>query len=133
MQVTDDNLYQVLPKLEAQMKTATYISIDFEMVGLHHSDDINTLDSMEQRYQKMICGPRAGFSAVEFGLTVSHINEETQQLDHSVYTMHLFPSTKNLFFPKSPLEVPNILMSPSSIDFLREHNFNFGSWFNDGI
>ncbi len=77
-------------------------------------------DTPEKRYVKM-CKVASKYSIIQFGLCLYHEQTNGTYLA-SPYNFYLFPENSHA----------DIVMSASSIDFLRKNHMDFGTWISKG-
>lgn len=118
--VTQTNFLDELPNIMAKFESAEFISFDLEMTGIFGNERNRKDDNVEERYLRMI--PIATkYSILQAGLCFFESNGS------GGYTATPFAF---LLFPEWG---PDIVLSPSSISFLKKNNFDFQSWIVQGL
>lgn len=128
--VTRDNFQEIYPRLKLEIQNATFVAIDEEMTGIQDTQARgrnSKIDTPDARYLKMV-GPATRYSIIQLGIAIftaqkSPTGESDGGWKVSVYTFYLFPDSANR----------DICMAPSSIDFLRKNNMDFGTWISKGV
>ena len=133
MNVTRSNFLQVLKGIEDAVADCDFVSIDEELSGLRKGRGGHMFDLQEERYRKMrdAC---MSYSIIQFGLTCFRKNAGLENGLQS-YDSHSF----NIFiFPYKVQGLPrhlerNVEMQTSAVSFLRAHQFDFNTLFDEGI
>jgi poly(A)-specific ribonuclease len=133
MDITKENFLELLPRIQKCISEAEFIAIDEEMTGINLSDPslrYRKDETIDARYLKMF--PVANrFNIIQFGLCtfrkvelISDDNKENAANAYvaSPFNFYLFPSGGQ-----------DIVMSASSIDFLRKNGMNFQTWIGNGL
>ena len=122
MEILRSNFDTSLPFLLESIRTCDFIAWDTEFTGLSADaqDQTNHYDTLEARYLKVrrVCQK---FWACQLGIcTFTH---EAGSIKARPFNLYLLPYAKE----------QSIIASPSSMSFLAEHNFNFGTLFTEGL
>jgi hypothetical protein len=127
MEVTVDNFNEVYPRFIQLLERAVYVSFDEEMTGIMggSAERNRKDDDPETRYQKMIIVANK-FSIIQFGLCIFCEEISTEE---GVPRLVAYPFNFYLF----PAYGRDIIMSASSIDFLKKNNMDFNTWITKGI
>ena len=112
--INKDNFLQELPGIEAALQRGKFVSFDLEMTGIFGERNAKD-DDVEERYLKMI-PPATKYGIIQIGLSFF------EQVDGggflaSPYSFFVFPEWG-----------PDLVLSPSSITFLKKNNMDFNSW-----
>ena len=129
MDITRENFLDTLPAILEQINQAEFISFDLEMTGIYSSDrsKSNRKDDLpSRRYENMI-GVATKFNIIQVGLCTfkkqkPRASKSKPSYEASAYNIYMFPDGGN-----------DIIMSPSSIDFLRKNGMDFGTWIGKGL
>ena len=128
MDIDRDNFLEHYPKIKAKIERASFISFDEEMTGIQINDNkfkISKLDDADIRYNKMT-NVANRYAIIQFGLCIfedNADNKDSYEYTVSPYNFYIFPNSTNM----------DIIMSPSSIDFLRNNNMDFQKWIGKGL
>lgn len=121
MDVDRDNFLSLYPEIKSKIERATFISFDEEMTGINDNKvKISKLDDADARYTKMI-NVANRYAIIQFGMSIFEDIGNGEYIV-SPYNFYIFPTT-NI----------DIIMSPSSIDFLRFNNMDFQKWIGKGL
>lgn len=142
--VTKENFLEQSDKLLKQLNNAKFCALDLEMTGIRESSDCPTkkpskCDTPEERYDKIRSVPER-YGIIQIGLSLFLENEESPQnglVAHN-YNFYVFPSSGGSSFggkksKASSSSTKDIVLSPSSIHFLAQHEMNFNYWINKGM
>eukprot|EP01041_Mallomonas_annulata_P004451 gene4451-8865_t len=124
MNFTAENFNNLYPRLRDLIEHAEFISIDLEMSGIQSLDRGGRNrkdDNPNVRYTKMV-SVATRYSIVQVGICIFHLNKENGTLVSYPCTFYIFP--------EGGLD---IVLSPSSIDFLRKNGMDFNMWIAKGI
>jgi poly(A)-specific ribonuclease len=124
MEVTRDNFATVYPKFKELLATCKFLSFDEEMTGIWATGDgmqQKRDDTPQIRYSKMI-DVATKYSIIQFGVCLFHEAVDGSSWTATPYNFYLFPNTGG-----------DMVMSPSSIDFLRKNGMDFNVWIGKGI
>jgi hypothetical protein len=124
MEVTRDNFATVYPKFKELLATCKFLSFDEEMTGIWATGDgmqQKRDDTPQIRYSKMI-DVATKYSIIQFGVCLFHEAVDGSSWTATPYNFYLFPNTGG-----------DLVMSPSSIDFLRKNGMDFNMWIGKGI
>jgi poly(A)-specific ribonuclease len=124
MDVTRENFQDVYPIIKEKLSTCRFISFDEEMSGINGTDPSQRYkkdDTPATRYQKMR-SIATKYSIIQFGLCLFHDSPDGNGFIASPYNFYLFPDSGT-----------DVVVSASSIDFLRKNNMDFGTWIGKGI
>jgi DNA polymerase III epsilon subunit-like protein len=124
MDVTRENFHDVYPILKEKLLTCKFLSFDEEMTGINGTDPSQRYkkdDTPATRYQKMR-SIATKYSIIQFGLCFFHDSPDGNGFVASPYNFYLFPDYGT-----------DVVLSASSIDFLRKNNMDFGRWIGKGI
>ena len=137
MIVTKENFAEIYPELRSRINNALFIAIDEEMTGIFDRSNRNRKnDDPAARYMRMI--PVASrYSIIQVGLSIfMHAKSQSETEDGMVvedtsneyvvypYTFYIFPE---------PYCASDVVLSPSSIDFLNKNNMDWMKWICKGI
>ena len=127
MEVTRDNFTEVLPRVLQGIEDASFVAFDLEMTGIFNSDKSknNRKDDLPHRRYENMTGPASKYHIVQVGIVCFRRNSgsgHTASYSASAFNFYIFPE-----------KGPDIIMSPSTIDFLRKNKMDFGKWINKGI
>ena len=119
--VIRDNFEQKYIEIKSLMEKSIFVSFDLEMSGIY-GDRIKRSDMPQERYAKMV-SVASKYAIIQIGLTfflpdISKINNVIAY----PFTFYTFPDSG-----------ADVILSPSSIDFLRKNNMNFNLWITKGI
>nr|CCD13380.1 unnamed protein product [Trypanosoma congolense IL3000] len=137
MQVTKDNLTAVLPKFMHLLQTCDFYAFDEEMTGINVSEIQETItDTPEESYRaKRAAASR--YNIIQVGICLFQRKREGTETSTPVsYVAHPF---NFVLFPNhmddlTDVERPqDVVLSPSSLAFLRRHDMNFQSWVYRGM
>jgi len=121
MKVTKHNFLEVLPGFLAKLEASAFVSFDLEFTGIYGEKNIKS-DSIEQRYKKMVA-VASKYSIIQIGISIFVPSEEDASvLETSSYAFYVFPEWGS-----------DVVMSPSSISFLKKNNMDFNLWITDGL
>jgi poly(A)-specific ribonuclease len=125
MNITSENFEELYPQIKDLINQSEFISFDLEMTGIMSNgrEGRNSkYDTPQARYAKMV--PVASkYAIVQIGLCF--FQKDTVNLGKYVaypYTFYVFPESGN-----------DIVLSASSIKFLKENNMDFNTWISKGI
>ena len=121
------NFHAKLPEVLAKLKRCAFVAVDLEMTGIQgHSGDRNRYeDDMEDRYPRMV--PVASkYSIIQVGLTFF------EQAPGSDAKEGSFVASPYAFFV-FPEWGADVVMSASSITFLKQNNMDFNQWIINGV
>jgi hypothetical protein len=123
MDVTRDNFVEVYPQFKALLDTCKYFAFDEEMTGILGIGDMQQKrdDTVQLRYQKMV-EVATKYSIIQFGVCLFHDSNDGKSVVATPFNFYVFPNGGG-----------DLVMSPSSIDFLRKNNMNFDTWLSKGI
>ena len=125
MDVTRDNFHELYPILKEKLLTCKFLSFDEEMSGINGTDPLQRYkkdDIPNTRYTKMR-SIATKYSIIQFGICFFHDSPEGEDgFIASPYNFYLFPDYGT-----------DIVVSASSIDFLRKNKMDFGTWIGKGI
>ncbi|OAD62005.1 Poly(A)-specific ribonuclease PARN-like domain-containing protein 1 [Eufriesea mexicana] len=126
-EVLDKNFKTLYPRLETDIRNATFIAIDAEFTGIYSREDVkySLFDTLADRY-KMLKKNIQQFIIAQFGITVFRHN-----ISENTYTAQCF----NFYlFPKSfPYKNRQFSCQVSALEFLRKYGFEFDKLVNEGI
>ena len=121
VKVNSLNFVAELPGLEACLARAEFVAFDLEMTGIMGTERNPKDDGVEERYQRM--SPTATkYSIIQVGLCFFERSGEGGGYVASPYSFFLFPEWG-----------PDLIMSPSSITFLKKNGMDFNEWINHGL
>lgn len=124
MEVTKDNFFEIYPTIREQISKAIFISIDEEFSGISIPNEREFRnrkdDTPEKRYSKMK-DVAERYSIIQFGLCIYCFDENGCIISYP-YNFYVFPESGR-----------DIVLSASSMDFLRKNNMDFGKWMSKGI
>lgn len=122
MDVTRENFAEIYPELKEKISTASFICFDEEMSGITNPEFSlrnRKEDDPDARYLKMV--PVASrYSIIQIGICLFH--KVGDNFEASPYNFYIFPNMG-----------PDIILSTSSIDFLRKNGMNFQTWIMRGL
>ncbi|KAJ3196691.1 hypothetical protein HK101_008030 [Irineochytrium annulatum] len=130
MQVTGKTFTELLPTIRDAIKNAAFVAIDAEMTGLTRNREqvIDRMDTVESRYQK-IRASAADFLVTQYGVCTFRWDSQQQKYVAQAFNFPIFPRTGSRQFNLHRCFVSD----PSSLQFLRDNNFDFNAWLDDGI
>lgn len=138
MIVTRENFAEIYPELKSRIKNALFIAIDEEMTGIFDRNNRNRKnDDPSVRYARMI--PVASrYSIIQVGISIfmhsksqSDIAEEGMVVEDTSNEYLVYPYTFYIF--PEPYCGSDVVLSPSSIDFLNKNNMDWMKWISKGI
>lgn len=123
--VTPTNFNKQLPLIRERLQTCVYSAVDLEMTGIV-AERNSKIDDIATRYVKMVVAATR-YSIIQFGLCI--FAEESDGRDGimlraSPYSFYIFSNER---FGS------DIVLSPGSIQFLKENKMDFGKWINEGL
>jgi poly(A)-specific ribonuclease len=123
MEVTRLNYAQVLPRLLADIRSATFLVYDMEQTGIAADRRLQntSIDTLQHRYLKLRRSI-SSFYPLQFGLCTFHQVEDHFQV--RPYSVYLFPRGTN---------ERHFLMQSGSVEFLSEHKLDFNKAFYTGL
>mmetsp|Transcript_10878 Transcript_10878/g.16565 ORF Transcript_10878/g.16565 Transcript_10878/m.16565 type:complete len:565 (-) Transcript_10878:132-1826(-) len=121
MDITRENFREMYPIIRSKIETCSFIAFDEEMSGINADGTMKFSkdDIPDIRYTKMV-GVASKYSIIQFGLCMFHKSDDG--FTASPYNFYLFPDFGG-----------DIVMSASSIAFLRKNNMNFSTWIEKGV
>ncbi|KAG8341151.1 hypothetical protein TRVL_08018 [Trypanosoma vivax] len=138
MQVTRDNFPAVFPKFVELLQTCDFYAIDEEMTGINVADKPESItDTPEETYRaKREAASR--YSIIQVGICLFHKDDDTNcgSAKKASYTARPF---NFILFPTHVEGMTNtglsqdVVLSASSLAFLRRHGMDFQSWVYRGL
>ena len=125
MKITKLNFDDEYDNILKLIERSQFISFDCEMSGINSSDDIHRHrrdDNANERYIKMKY-VASKYSLIQVGICCFILDDNDQKLKAHPYVFYLFPENS----------YDDIVMSVSSIDFLKKNNMDFQEWIKNGI
>ena len=122
--ITKLNFHPTLPAILAKLSKASFISVDLEMTGIQSfgGERNRQSDDFEDRYPRMVA-VSTRYSIIQVGLTFFEPHDDgSQRLVASPYAFYIFPEYGS-----------DVVMSASSITFLKQHGMDFNQWITNGI
>lgn len=122
MKITKLNFDENYDRIVELIEKSEFISFDCEMTGIN-----NTLqphkkeDNADERYVKMI-SVASKYSLIQIGLCC-FCKDDNNKLRSYPYTFYIFPENS----------YGDVILSASSIDFLKKNNMDFQEWIMNGI
>lgn len=126
MDITRENFEDQYGVINELLESCLFVSIDEEMTGIFSTEGSRNRrdDNCHDRYEKM--APVASkYSILQFGLCIfneKYVNGKCI-LEASPFNIYVFPNNSNR----------DIVMSASTVDFLRKNNMDFQSWISKGV
>ena len=121
MKVTKHNFLEILPGFVEKLASAVFVAFDLEFTGIYGEKNLKS-DSIEQRFKKMV-QVASKYSIIQVGVSIfSPSSEDASVLETSSYAFYVFPEWGS-----------DVVMSPSSISFLKKNNMDFNLWITDGL
>ncbi|XP_024372104.1 uncharacterized protein [Physcomitrium patens] len=127
MEVTYGNFEELLPCIESAISSCQFIAIDGEFSGLTltHPRREEVLDDAEQLYARVRTSAQH-FLIMQFGLSAFHWNVEDSCYQAQTFNFYTFPRSNGGSDVRFTCQA-------SSLDFLREHGFDFNKFIYSGI
>ncbi|KAH9571562.1 hypothetical protein CY35_02G099800 [Sphagnum magellanicum] len=127
MEVTEENFELLLPQIEESLRSCEMCAIDAEFTGLSLTNPRReeVLDDAEQRYARVRTSAQ-NFLIMQFGLATFHWSTLTGCYEAQTYNFYVFPR------PSGGMDY-RFTCQASSLDFLREHGFDFNKFIYSGI
>jgi DNA polymerase III epsilon subunit-like protein len=124
MEILISNFDEKLKLLLESVESSEFISIDTEFTGLFHSeeDSFDESDSLEDRYQKLRKSCESFFMC-QFGMSTFIKDSESNSLKIRTFTFFTLPQARDR----------SLCISPSSMKFLVDNNFDMNKLFKLGI
>ncbi|KAH9593532.1 Ribonuclease CAF1 [Trypanosoma melophagium] len=136
MQVTRDNFPAIFPKFLELLQTCDFYSFDEEMTGINTPELPESMtDSPEESYRaKRTVASR--YNIIQVGICLFHKDEKNSNSTPVHYIAYpfnfiLFPNHSDDFTIEERSR--DVVLSPSSLAFLRRQEMNFQSWVYHGI
>ena len=123
--VTPTNFNKQLPLIRERLQTCVYSAVDLEMTGIV-AERNSKIDDIATRYVKMVVAATR-YSIIQFGLCI--FAEESDGRDGIV----LRASPYSFYIFSNERFGSDIVLSPGSIQFLKENKMDFGKWINEGL
>ncbi|KAL2124881.1 hypothetical protein VTJ04DRAFT_1246 [Mycothermus thermophilus] len=124
MDIDRFNFWQTLPVVVEAISLADYVAFDLEMTGISSPMSRLRDHSEKAAYRQAIEAART-FQVLEFGLTCLTWDYQNEEYRSRTFTFHLTPE----FVPPNPalsrVFDRQLVFSPESLQFLRDHNFEF--------
>merc|ERR1719315_609601 len=127
MEITRTNFKENLPRVEAAINDAIFLSIDGEFTGLNAYRGISPFDTPSERYDKLQESARQ-FLLIQFGLCSFHYDSATDSFSNQAFNIYVWPRPCSRNAPD-----PRFLCQTSSIDFLINQSFDFNKLFKQGV
>lgn len=125
MDVTRTNFKELFPKIDQEIKNASYLSFDCEFSGIRKSY-LSFFDTAEERYRKRLENEMM-YDIVQFGLSI--FKEKDKKVECSCYNFYIFKyHVTNSILPDHKMTI-----SSSAFEFLAFNGFNFNKLFKNGI
>jgi len=130
MNVTKENIDSACDEFAKLVPTASFVSLDLEMTGIHLPDCKELLmDTPSVRYSKMR-KVASRFNIVQVGLTMFHRVVSSSTTDDEDAEDKFEARTYNIFtFPSKG----QITLDGSAVEFLVKNNMDWNAWFRDGV
>ncbi|EEB12963.1 poly A-specific ribonuclease,putative [Pediculus humanus corporis] len=123
-EVTSENFWKILPQIEEELKSCSFISIDCEFSGLFTQRNC-LLDSPKERYMKLRSAVQ-DISIIQMGITLFKFDNFNDQFHSSSYSFYLMPT--GIFNTNTKLTC-----QIESLKFLCKYNFDFNKAIYKGI
>ncbi|ORC89248.1 putative ribonuclease [Trypanosoma theileri] len=136
MQVTRDNFPAIFPKFVELLQTCDFYSFDEEMTGINTPELPESMtDSPEESYRAK-CTVASRYNIIQVGICLFHKDNKNSKSTPTQYIARpfnfiLFPNHSDDFTIEERSR--DVVLSPSSLAFLRRHDMNFQSWIYYGI
>ncbi|KAF8285818.1 putative poly(A)-specific ribonuclease PARN [Trypanosoma cruzi] len=136
MQVTRDTFPAVLPKFVELLKSCDFYAFDEEMTGISTAELPESItDTPEESYRaKRTVASR--YNIIQVGICLFHRENTAADSTPAHYVARpfnfvLFPHNSDEFNANERSR--DVVLSPSSLAFLRRHDMNFQSWVYQGM
>ncbi|RNF00766.1 putative ribonuclease [Trypanosoma rangeli] len=136
MQVTRDTFPVIFPKFVELLKTCDFYAFDEEMTGINTAELPETItDTPEESYRaKRTVASR--YNIIQVGICLFHRDATAAGSTPAQYVARpfnflLFPHHADDFTADERSR--DVVLSPSSLAFLRRHDMNFQSWVYQGM
>ncbi|KEG05913.1 putative ribonuclease [Trypanosoma grayi] len=136
MQVNRDNFPAIFPKFVQLLQTCDFFSFDEEMTGINTPDLPECItDTPEESYRaKSTVASR--YNIIQVGICLFHKEKDATKSAPAQYIARpfnflLFPNHADDFTAAERSR--DVVLSPSSLSFLRRHDMNFQYWVYNGM
>ena len=128
-QLTRSSFSKDLDVLLGAIRTADFIAIDTELTGLGlASDKLEFLDTLQERYTKLRSSA-SQFQLIQYGICTYHWDQNTKGYIAKPFNAFLFPRSGSNAMGLNK----TFVCQASSLEFLRNHKFDFNALINDGM
>lgn len=127
VEVTSQNFKSLLPKFEEQIKSASFVCLDFEFSGLHTNrcSGISLFDTTQERYS-ILRNSCQDYTVIQCGLSLFKYDKISRTYSCNTYTFWIFPQMNEFIKRQTNFE-------SAACNFLTRYDFDFNKSIYGGI